>query len=270
MTTKSTSRPHPRLRVDVDGAVMRITLDAPTCRNAQTPSMWGELERLATTLPPEIRVVILAGEGPAFSAGLDRGMLSPGGVEGEPDLLGMTANGPEALADLIETFQRGFTAWRECPALVVAAVQGPAIGAGFQLALAADLRVVATDVRFSMAEVTLGLVPDLGGTHALTSLVGPARALELCLTARPVDAREAVATGIASLAVEPDQLAATVDDLVAAVLATPEDTAREMLGLFRGIENRTAAEQQRTEREAQSRILCAKTAEMRANAASGV
>jgi len=249
---------------------MRITLDAPTCRNAQTPSMWEELERLATTLPPEIRVVILAGEGPAFSAGLDRGMLSPGGVEGEPDLLGMTANGPEALADLIETFQRGFTAWRECPALVVAAVQGPAIGAGFQLALAADLRVVATDVRFSMAEVTLGLVPDLGGTHALTSLVGPARALELCLTARPVDAREAVATGIASLAVEPDQLAATVDDLVAAVLATPEDTAREMLGLFRGIENRTAAEQQRTEREAQSRILCAKTAEMRANAASGV
>lgn len=263
MTSPSTDRPHPRLQVRTDGAVMTVTLDAPERRNAQTPSMWAALEHLATTVPGGVRVVVLRGAGPAFSAGLDRGMLVPGGIEGEPSLLGMAADGPQALAEQIAGYQRGFTAWRECPALVVAAVQGHAIGAGFQLALAADLRVVAVDVRFAMAEVSLGLVPDLGGTAALTRLVGPSRALELCLTGRPVGVEEAVATGLASLAVDPADLDATVEDLVAAVLSAPEDTASEILGLFRGIESRDDAAQLRVEREAQGRILHARATQMR-------
>lgn len=234
---------------------MTITLDAPKQRNAQLPSMWIELERLATTLPDSVRVVVLAGSGPAFSAGLDRGMLAPSGVEGEPDLLKLAASDPAALADEIAGFQRAFTAWQETSALVVAAVQGPAVGAGFQLALAADLRVVSTDVRFIMAEVGLGLVPDLGGTGALTRLVGPSRALEMCLTGRPIGADEAVSVGLAVLVVEPEELRATVDDLVGAVLAAPESTVREMIGLFRGIQSRTATEQWQREREAQSRLL---------------
>ncbi len=70
-------------------------------------------------------------------------------------------------------------------------MQGHAIGAGFQLALACDLRVLAEDARFSMAEVTLGLVPDLAGTKRLVELVGYARALEICATGRRIDATEA-------------------------------------------------------------------------------
>lgn len=260
-STPAVDRPHPRLRVETSGAVMTVTLDAPEKRNAQVPAMWAALAHIATTLPDHVRVVVLAGEGPAFSAGLDRGMLSPAGVDagvdGETGLLELTNDGPQALADRIAEYQRAFTAWQECPAYVIAAVQGPAIGAGFQLALAADLRIVTTNVRLAMAEVTLGLVPDLGGTAALTRLVGASRALELCLTGRPVGAEEAVATGIASLAVEPEELRATVGDLVEAVLAAPEQTAREMLGLFRGIESRTPDEQLRREREAQARLLCA-------------
>ena len=75
----------------------------------------------------------------------------------------------------------------------IAAVQGHAIGAGFQLALACDLRVVADDVQFAMRETSLGLVPDLTGTHPLVGLVGYARALEICVTGRFVHAEEAVA-----------------------------------------------------------------------------
>lgn len=255
MTSADTDRPHPRLSLRREGAVLHVTLDAPEVRNAQTPSLWTALAEVATTLPREVRVVVLAGSGTSFSAGLDRAMLGGTAVDGEPNLLAKAAEGPTALVDDIAGFQEAFTAWRDTRALVVAAVQGHAVGAGFQLALAADLRVVATDVAFVMAEVGLGLVPDLGGTAALTRLVGPSRALEICLTGRPVGAEEAVATGLASLAVAPEELTDTVADLVAAVLAAPPATAAEMLGVFRGIEDRSVTEQLRVEREAQSRLL---------------
>ena len=80
-------------------------------------------------------------------------------------------------------------------------MQGHAIGAGFQLALACDLRVFADDAQLRMAEATLGLVPDLAGTSTLVELVGYCRALEICLTGRPVGAAEALAIGLATLVV---------------------------------------------------------------------
>ncbi|MDO5628193.1 MAG: enoyl-CoA hydratase/isomerase family protein [Mobilicoccus sp.] len=251
------TRPHPRLAVRREGAVLHVRLDAPEKRNAQVPSLWLALAEIATTLPEDVRVVVLSGEGASFSAGLDRRMLTPGGVEGEADLTALAVRDEQALADEVEGFQRAFTAWQDSHAFVIAAVQGYAIGAGFQLALAADLRIVATDVAFVMAEVSLGLVPDLGGTMALTRLIGASRALELCLTGRPVGADEAVATGIASLAVDPDQLDATAADLAAAVCEADPDAAREIVALFRGITGRTQAEQLRLEREAQARRIAA-------------
>ena len=116
----------------------------------------------------------------------------------------------------------------------IAAVQGHAIGAGFQLALACDLRVVADDVQFAMRETSLSLVPDLTGTHPLVALVGHGRALEICLTGRFVTAEEAVSTGLASLAVPVDQLDGTVRDLASAILAAPRDAVIETKALVRG------------------------------------
>ena len=101
----------------------------------------------------------------------------------------------------------------------VAAVHGYAIGAGFQLALACDLRVVADDVKFCMKEPALGLVPDLAGTKPLVDLVGYSRALEICATARYVESDEARQLGIATVVVPRDELDATSTDLVEAVLA---------------------------------------------------
>lgn len=252
----SIMRPHPHLSVVKEGAVLRVRLDNPRRRNAQTPTMWLALAEIAENLDPEIRVVVLSGEGPSFSAGLDRAMLSPGGIEGEPDMIGPAVAGDAAaLAEQLAPYQRGFTSWRESGALVVAAVQGHALGAGFQLALGADLRVLADDGQLAMAEVTLGLVPDLGGTMPLTRLVGPERALEICVTGRPIGAAEAVAMGLATLAVPADKVEETVQDLAAAVLQAPEATVRELLALMRGVPHRSPAEQLAAEREAQSRLL---------------
>ncbi len=249
------AQPHPHLTVRRDGAVLTVSLSHPERRNAQTPSLWAALAEVATGLDPAVRVVVLRGEGPSFSAGLDRGMLGPGGVPGEVDMIAMASASAEAAAEVIEGFQRGFSAWAAVPAVVVAAVQGHAIGAGFQLALAADLRVVADDVQFAMRETSLGLVPDLAGTTPLVALVGVARALEICATGRFVGAAEAVATGLANVAVPVDSLEATTADLVAALVAAPDAALRELKPLLRTAASADRDTQLRLEREAQGRLL---------------
>jgi enoyl-CoA hydratase/carnithine racemase len=241
--------------VSQQGPVLTVSLDRPEHRNAQTPSLWLALARVAATLDPAVRVVVIRGEGPAFSAGLDRAMLAPGGIPGEPDLLALAADGPETAAALIEEFQQGFARWGEVDAVVVAAVQGYAIGAGFQLALAADLRVVADDVQFAMRETSLGLVPDLGGTTPLVDAVGASRALEICATGRFVGAQEAVALGLASIAVPAAALPGATDDLVAALLGAPDAALRELKPLLRSAVAADRGTQLRREREAQGRLL---------------
>src|SRR5438045_5096859 len=112
---------------------------------------------------------------------------------------GLAALPPEQADAAVESYQQGF-GWLARPDLVsVAAVHGHAIGAGFQLALACDLRILADDAQFSMAEVRHGLVPDLTGTRRLVELVGYSRALEICATGRRLGAAEADRIGLATL-----------------------------------------------------------------------
>ncbi|GMA25888.1 hypothetical protein GCM10025864_36470 [Luteimicrobium album] len=124
--------------------------------------------------------------------------------------------------------------------MTVAVVQGHAVGAGFQLALACDLRVLADDARLSLREVSLGLVPDLGGTKPLVELAGPARALEIAATGRWVDAAEAERIGLANVVAGADALDDAVRDLVASLLAPPAGAVRAVTGLMRGAAERTA------------------------------
>ena len=140
---------------------------APAQRNAQTPATWRGLAEIGARVLADdaVRVVVLRAEGPSFSAGLDRAMFGAG-IDGEPGLLGLAAMGDEALDVTIDGFQQAFAWWRDERVVSIAAVQGHAVGAGFQLALACDLRVMADDVALAMREPSLGLVPDLGGTAA--------------------------------------------------------------------------------------------------------
>ncbi|MFB7112279.1 enoyl-CoA hydratase/isomerase family protein [Streptomyces sp. NPDC056291] len=243
------------VRLTVDDAVATVTLANPAKRNAQSPALWRALTEAGRLLPGSVRVVLLCGEGKSFSAGLDRQAFTPEGFDGEPSFIDLARGSDAELDAAIAEYQQAFTWWRRNDIVSVAAVQGHAIGAGFQLALACDLRVVADDVQFAMRETSLGLVPDLTGTHPLVGLVGYARALEICLTGRYVGAAEAVNTGLANLAVPADQLDETVRDLAAALLAAPRDAVVETKALLRGARERSYEEQRAAEREAQARRL---------------
>jgi enoyl-CoA hydratase/carnithine racemase len=233
--------------------VATVVLDRPATRNAQTPATWRALATVGARLLADtaVRVVVLRAEGPSFSAGLDRAMFA-GGVPGEPGLAELATLDEPALDSAIDGFQQAFRWWRDDRIVSVAAVQGHAVGAGFQLALACDLRLVADDVAFSMKETSLGLVPDLGGTAPLVALVGYSRALEVCATGRRVGAQEAVAWGLASLAVPPEQLVSATDDLVAALLAAPAEALRATKGLLAQAGSRSYDEQRAAERAAQA------------------
>ena len=243
------------VRLELDGAVATVTLCRPAVLNAQTPATWAALAGIGRDLPGSARLVVVRGEGRAFSAGLDRAAFTGATAAGGPSFADMARMSDDECAAVIERYQRGFS-WLRRPDLVsVAAVRGHAIGAGFQLALACDLRVLADDAQLAMAETSLGLVPDLGGTKPLVNLVGPARAMEICLTGRRVGADEAARIGLANLVVPGPDLDAAVADLVAALLAAPRNAVVETKALLLGAPDRTQAEQEAAERAAQARRL---------------
>lgn len=243
------------VQLTVEDAVATVTLTNPAKRNAQSPALWRALTEAGQSLPGSVRVVVLRGEGKSFSAGLDRQAFSPEGFDGEPSFPELARRNDTDLDAAIAAYQSAFTWWRRSDIVSIAAVQGHAIGAGFQLALACDLRVVASDVQFAMRETSLGLVPDLGGTHPLVGVVGYARALEICATGRFVQADEAERTGLANLVVPPGELVAAVQDLTAALLAAPRDATVETKALLLGASGRTYDEQRAAERAAQARRL---------------
>jgi enoyl-CoA hydratase/carnithine racemase len=240
------------LRLDVQGPVATVTLDRPEVRNAQTPAMWLALAELGGGLPEDVRVVVVTGEGETFSAGLDRRMLDPATSDQE-SVVGLLALSDEEASARIDAFQQGFT-WLRAPRFVsIAKVRGYAVGAGFQLALACDLRIAGDDARFSMKESALGLVPDLTGTKPLVEEVGYARALEICATARVVEASEARAIGLVQDVVPVADLDRVVADLAAALAAPMPDVVTETKKLLQGAARRDLDEQRRLEREAQVR-----------------
>jgi enoyl-CoA hydratase/carnithine racemase len=238
------------VRTSRDGAVLTVTLDRADQLNAQTPATWTTLAGIGAALDDEVRVVVVRGEGRAFSAGLDRSLFSAEpGVDGALGDLGRRTTAEAE--DRIRGFQAGFR-WLRSPGIVsVAAVQGHAIGAGAQLALACDLRVFTDDAQLRLPEATLGLVPDLTGTSTLVGLVGYARALEMCLTGRAVGAAEAQLIGLANLVVPAAELDAAVADLVAAVLAPPVAASRATAELVRSAVRNAPEDQDAAERAAQ-------------------
>lgn len=242
------------LRVELDaesgGAVLTITLDRPESRNAQLPATWRALAEVANDLGDDIRVVVIRAAGSSFSAGLDRRMFT-GGVPGEQTLMDLAQCSDDEFDAVIAGFQTAFTCWRNVSPIVVAAVQGHAVGAGFQLALSADIILVADDVSFSMKETQLGLVPDLGGTGPLTEAVGYSRALDICATGRRIGADEAVASGIAVDSVPVDQLEAATAAKVAELLSAPGSALVDIKCLLRGAAARTPSEQVALERKLQ-------------------
>src|SRR5215468_465778 len=214
-----------------------------------TPAVWHGLAEIGSSLPPQVRVVVVRGQGPSFCAGIDLSLLA--GAGGEP----IASPEDPDLVEKIASYQAGYL-WLRDPAIVsIAAVQGHAIGAGFQLALACDLRILAEDAKLCMKEPALGLVPDLTGTHPLVEIAGLPRAMELCLTARTVGAAEAERLGLAERRVPLAELTVAVDQLVKELLAIDVAAARATKALLQQARARSLDDQARAERAAQKGLL---------------
>ena len=241
------------LTFEENGLVATITLNRPETKNSQTPATWHALRIIGASLDPAGRVVVVLASGDSFSSGLDRRMLSPEGVPGETSVMQLLDMPDPEMAESIATWQEGFTWLRRPEIVTVASVRGSAVGAGFQLALACDLRVLAEDARFSMREPLLGLVPDLTGTKPLVDLVGYSRALEICATTRWVGAAEAREIGLATAVVPVDELDDAVADLVAALTAPIYGAVTETKALLQSAGELNLDDQRLAEREAQVR-----------------
>lgn len=153
----------------------------------------------ALAADPSVRAVVLSGEGRAFCAGLDLAAFGAGIGKGAAGTVsGVDAALARVAGGIASVVQHAVNVWTELPAPVIAAVHGYAFGGGLQLALGADLRIVAPDAQLSVLEIKLGLVPDMTGTAMLPRLVGLDVAKELTFTGRVVTGVEALRLGLAT------------------------------------------------------------------------
>ncbi|MGQ0846446.1 MAG: enoyl-CoA hydratase/isomerase family protein [Sporichthyaceae bacterium] len=241
--------------LETTGPVATVTLNRPDRRNAMSPSLWAALAAVPDHLPPEVRVVVLRGAGKVFCAGIDLRMVTADGVPGETSLGEVVTRDDSGVLDWIANLQRAYS-WLGDPRwITIAAVQGAAVGGGFQLALAADMRVLSQDARLCMKETALGLVPDLTGTQTLLRAVGYPRALELCATARWVDAAEADRLGLANAVVPLEELDAATATLCEQVLVNSPAAVRGVKDLLIEAWLRTPAAAHEAERRTQVSLL---------------
>jgi enoyl-CoA hydratase/carnithine racemase len=191
--------------------VLVLTLNRPERRNALTVELVATLaDHIAAAPADGVRAVILTGSAPAFCAGGDLA-----------DLSAVAERGALAVSETIYTrFHRLVRTIGSVPVPVIAAINGPALGAGLDLALVCDLRIAATDAVLASSWIAVGLVPGMGGASYLTRLAGGTRAAELVLTGRRIDAATAQAWGLLNEVVEPGIL-----------LDRALEVARELAGL---------------------------------------
>ncbi|MDQ3102604.1 MAG: enoyl-CoA hydratase/isomerase family protein [Actinomycetota bacterium] len=205
MSTEIPGRGQPELstmRLEIDGDVGTLTLERPDELNAMSPEMIGELATIAPWLADraEMRALVVTGAGRAFSAGGDVTWFRRGLEDPDADLVASVRRGADVLHQAIVDFRR-------IPYPVVAAVNGPAAGAGFSLALMCDVRIASEAAFFACAYGRIGASPDGGMTYFLPRVIGPAAAAELMIEDPNLTAAEALERGLVTRVVPADELA---------------------------------------------------------------
>lgn len=192
------------LRIEIDGEIGTLTLDRPESFNAMNAEMIFELGTAFAWLADEapLRGLILTGAGNAFCSGGDVSMFKAGVEDGSVNLPAQVRRAAEALHVAIVDLRR-------IPYPVLCAINGPAAGAGFSLALACDIRIAAENAFLACAYGRIGASPDGGMTYFLPRVVGPSRALEILLEDPNMTARDALEEGLVSEVVAADALAET-------------------------------------------------------------
>jgi 2-(1,2-epoxy-1,2-dihydrophenyl)acetyl-CoA isomerase len=189
------------LEIEVDGDVGTLTLNRPDALNAMSPDLINELTIAAAWLADRalLRGLIITGAGRAFCSGGDVNWFKRGVSDESVDLPSEVRRGAEALHNAIVDIRR-------IPYPVIAAINGPAAGAGMSLALSADFRIASEDAFLAIAYGRIGASPDGGMTYFLPRVVGPAKALELALSDPNLDAQAALEAGLVTEVVPADQL----------------------------------------------------------------
>jgi len=243
--------------VEVRGGVAHVVLCRPERGNAiDLATARGLLAAANRCRRDRVRAVLLRGAGRSFCVGGD--LREFAGLPG-PDLAGHLAAVTGALHDAL----RGFAA---LDAPLIAAVRGAVAGAGLGLAAAADLTIAATDATFVAAYTGIGYSPDAGVSWSLPRLIGPRRALDLLLTNRRLDAREAAEIGLVSRLAEPERLDAEAERVAAALAAG----ATAAIGATRRLvaAGLTAGLAEHLDREGQALVAAAVSAEGREGVAA--
>lgn len=217
------------LIVEKKGSVARITINRPEMLNAISTRLAHQMTQAIGDIDedPEIKVIVITGSGEkAFSAGADLkgGTFSP---ETTPSEALKTVSEGHRLPNLIQRTDK----------IVVAAVNGLALGAGLELAMACDIIIVTDDARLGLPEINLGFMPGLGGTQRLPRLVGRIRANQIILTGEPVSGKEAVTMGLANISVPRNQFEKTIEEMVSKLAAKSAPALRKAKkSIQRGLE----------------------------------
>ena len=250
------------LRFERDDHVGWLHLSRPEKLNAFTPTMWRELGDLGSRVgaDPDLRALVVIGDGRAFSSGIDTSVFTgETGATSIVDDRGAGRDDPTVAAIL--ALQDTFTWLETAPYPTIAAVHGYAFGAGLQLALACDLRVLGVGTKLGLLELQYGILPDLGGTQRLPRLVGPSKALQLILTGARLDADEAARLGLADALVPDDTVADTAGALAATIAAQPPLAVRGVKrAVHAAVSGSSVADGLRVEAEAQA--ACLRSADM--------
>ena len=217
------------VRYEQDGAVVTLTLNDPDARNAlSTQAQWDAVVAACARVrdDPGVRCVILTGAGSAFCAG--------GNVKDMQGRTGIAAGDPYRIR---EGYRRGIQqiplALYELDVPAIAAVNGPAIGAGCDLACMCDIRIASERARFAESFVKLGIIPGDGGAWLLPRVVGLSKAAELTFTGDTIDAPDALACGLVSKVVPPERLMDEARQLAARIAANPGPALRMAKRLLR-------------------------------------
>jgi enoyl-CoA hydratase/carnithine racemase len=202
--------------LEKEGGIATLTLNRPEKMNAFGPKMEDDIRAALDEVrhDPEVRVLLVTGAGRAFSAGADVKAWDARLQSGEQETL-------------VDRWQRNEArhmmpiGLHELPKPVIAAVNGPAVGMGMDIALACDMRIAAESARFGMLYIKRGLVPDVGGAWFLPRIVGMAKAYEIVFTGDWVHGPEAARIGLANACVPDDQLQSAARELAEKIAAGP-------------------------------------------------
>ena len=208
--------------VDIKDNVAQVTLIGPGKGNAMGPDFWDELVPLFAELDadPEVRAVVLAGEGKHFSFGLDLQAMAPAMA---PVLADKAQAAPRTdFHGVIRKMQNAITAVADCRKPVVAAVQGWCIGGAVDLISAADIRYASADAKFSVREVKVAMVADVGTLARLPRIIGDGHLRELALTGKDIDAARAEKIGLVNdVYADAEATLAAAHETAAAIAANP-------------------------------------------------